>query len=90
MLLDVNVHTHPPSLVAATSVFIARKMTGQKELWNPTLEHYTSYTEKKIRECADYVNARFKSTRGSSLKAIEKKYSLAKFGQVTVIPLTDM
>jgi len=90
MLLDVNVHIHPASLIAAGSVYIARKMTGQKNLWNATLEHYTSYPEEEVRTCALFMNTRLKSTRGSSLKAIEKKYSLPKFGQVTVIPLVDL
>jgi len=90
MLLDVNIHTYPPSIIAATAVFIARKMSGNKELWNATLEKYTTYSEKEIRGCAEFVNGRLKATRGSSLKAIEKKYSLAKFGQVTGIALVDV
>jgi len=90
MLLDVNIHTYPPSIIAATAVFIARKMSGNKELWNATLEKYTTYSEKEIRGCVEFVNGRLKATRGSSLKAIEKKYSLAKFGQVTGIALVDV
>jgi len=91
MILDANIHSYQQSLLACSSVYIARKMTGATELWDDTLHYYTSYPETKVRECAEYVNQRLKLTRASTtLRAIEKKYSLAKFGQVTSIPLVDL
>jgi len=91
MILDANIHTFQQSLLACSSVYIARKMTGSTELWDETMHYYTSYPESKVRECAEYVNQRLKITRASTtLRAIEKKYSLAKFGQVTSISLVEL
>eukprot|EP01123_Difflugia_compressa_P012416 TRINITY_DN529_c0_g1_i1.p1 TRINITY_DN529_c0_g1~~TRINITY_DN529_c0_g1_i1.p1 ORF type:complete len:466 (+),score=104.83 TRINITY_DN529_c0_g1_i1:1512-2909(+) len=90
-LLDCDIHTYPPSIIAAASVYIARKMTGESSLWNPTMEHYTSYSETEVVEASQFVNTTLKTIKGSTtLKAIEKKYSMVKFGQVTNIPLVDM
>jgi len=90
MLLDCNIHSFQPSLIAASSVYIARKMTGCTRLWDDTLTYYTSYPESKVSECAQYVNQRLISTRASlTLRAIEKKYSLPKFGSVTNIELVE-
>jgi len=93
MLLDMNMHAYQPSLLACSSVYIARKMTSPSntKLWDESLHYYTSYPEEKVKECAKYVNQRLMATRASTtLRAVEKKYSLAKFGQVTSIQLVDL
>eukprot|EP01123_Difflugia_compressa_P011628 TRINITY_DN471_c0_g1_i12.p1 TRINITY_DN471_c0_g1~~TRINITY_DN471_c0_g1_i12.p1 ORF type:complete len:220 (-),score=46.93 TRINITY_DN471_c0_g1_i12:437-1096(-) len=90
MLVDVKFLRFAPSLVAASSVYLARAMTSKTPLWGPTLEHYSTYSEEKVRECAKEMNALLKKSQTSSLKAIRKKYSLPKFGQVAEIPQVDL
>jgi len=90
MLIDVKLLKYPPSLVAASSVYLARAMTHKTPLWNATLEHYSTYGEVKVRECALDMNELLKKAHKSSLKAIKKKYALPKFCQVADIPIVTL
>jgi cyclin B len=90
MLIDVKLLKYPPSVIAAASVYLARAMTQRTPLWTPTLEHYTTYNEQQVRECALEMNELLKKSQKSSLKAIRKKYSLPKFGQVADLPLVEL
>jgi len=90
MLIDVKMLKFPTSLVAAGSVYLARAMTGKPHLWTPTLEHYSTYGESHVRECALEMNELLKKAQKSSLKAIRKKYALPKFGQVAEIQLVEL
>jgi hypothetical protein len=90
MLIDVRLLKFPPSLIAAGSVYLARAMTQKSPLWTGTLEHYSTYDEAKVRTCAEEMNEFLKKSHKGSLKAIKKKYSLPKFGQVSEIPIVDL
>jgi len=90
MLIDVKLLKFPPSKVAAASVYLARAMIHKTPLWSATLEHYSTYNEAQVRECAEEMNELLKKSQKSSLKAIRKKYALPKFGQVADIPLIDL
>jgi len=90
ILIDVKFLIYPPSQQAAASVYLGRAMTGKSPLWTPTLQHYSTYAESTVRECALDMNELLKKSTNSSLKAIRKKYSLPKFGQVTELPLVDL
>jgi cyclin B len=90
MLIDVKLLKYAPSLIAAASVYLARAMTQRTPLWTPTLEHYSTYAEGVVRECAIEMNELLKKSQKSSLKAIKKKYSLPKFGQVAELPLVEL
>jgi len=90
VLIDVKFLKYPPSLHAAASVYLGRAMTAKSPLWTPTLEHYSTYAEVTVRECALEMNELLKKSTNSTLKAIRKKYSLPKFGQVADLPLVDL
>jgi len=90
ILIDVKFLKYPPSLQAAASVYLGRAMTGKSPLWTPTLEHFSTYAEPMVRECALDMNELLKKSKNSTLKAIRKKYSLPKFGQVSELPLVDL
>lgn len=89
VLIDVKFLKYLPSLLAAASVYLGRAMTGKTPLWTSTLHHYSSYPETLVRECALEMNELLKKSHSSSLKAIRKKYSSPKFGQVAELPLVD-
>jgi cyclin B len=90
VLVDVKLLKYYPSLIAAASVYLGRAMTQRTPLWTPTLQHYSTYSEQTVRECAQEINELLKKSQKSSLKAIRKKYSLPKFGQVAELPLKDL
>jgi len=91
VLIDIKFLKYPPSLLASASVYLGRAMTGKSPLWSPTLQHYTTYCESVVRECALDINELLKKMKTStSLKAIGKKYSQPKFGQVAELPLVEL
>jgi len=89
-LLDVNLLQFAPSMISAASVFLGRAMVGKTPLWNPTLEHYTTYKEPQVRECALLLNQFLKKSNKSALKAVKTKYSNEKFGKVAEIPHVEI
>jgi len=90
-LLDINLLKYTPSLIAAAAVYLGRAMAGKGPYWTSTLEHYSTYKESKVRECACVFNAFLKKNQKStSLKAIKTKYSTEKFGKVSEIALVEI
>lgn len=75
-LLDYRLMEHPPSLVAAASVWLAREVLERGE-WTPTLVHYSTYSEQELLGTAeimlDYV------LRPITHQFFHKKYAHKKF-----------
>ncbi|PWN51068.1 A/B/D/E cyclin [Violaceomyces palustris] len=75
-LVDHRLMDHPPSLVAAASVWMARELLERGD-WNPTLVHYSTYSEQELLGTAeimvDYC------LRPISHANFHKKYSSKKF-----------
>jgi len=85
-----------PSLIAASSVFIARKMTGTLPYWNPTLTYYTGYTEEDLRPCAksminilrkEAIRYAKNDSDPSRTPPITRKYSDRRFYSVAPVAL---
>jgi len=89
-LLNKIVHITSPSLLAATSVYMSRTMLDLKDPWNDTLKHYTKYSEKTVKNFSVIMNGWVKTVKAlGSIKAVESKYGLQKFGSVANIPLKE-
>lgn len=75
-LVDHRLLDHPPSLVAAASVWLAREVLERGE-WTPTLVHYSTYAESELLGTAeimlDYC------LRPPAHPHFHKKYSSKKF-----------
>ncbi|KAI9000306.1 cyclin-like protein [Gaertneriomyces semiglobifer] len=87
-LLDHNFLGYAPSLTAAASIWLARKMLGRGRsedgsLWTNNLIHYSGgYTEEAVipvaRQMVEYLREDVK------YEALDKKYSARKFMKVSV------
>lgn len=71
-----------PSMLAAAAVYLGRRMAGEKVLWSKTSEHYSGYTIEQIMPCVKELNA-LVLFPNPKLKAVHKKYSTKKFGEVS-------
>jgi hypothetical protein len=86
---------HRPSMLAATAVHLACKMSGLPS-WTPTLQHHTGYSESALRECASEMNDYHRKALqaaaqgGTSLRAASRKYSAARFKAVSTLPALDL
>ncbi|KAI3628353.1 G2/mitotic-specific cyclin [Malassezia furfur] len=75
-LVDHRLMEHPPSLIAAAAVWMAREVLERGE-WTPTLVHYSTYAENELLGTAeimlDYC------LRPPAHAHFHKKYSSKKF-----------
>ncbi|KAL6626232.1 hypothetical protein ACP70R_029958 [Stipagrostis hirtigluma subsp. patula] len=79
-LLEYSLLCYLPSLVAASSVFLAKFiLKPTKNPWNPTLSYYTQYTPSELRGCVRVLHRLFRVGPGSNLHAIRQKYSQYKY-----------
>ncbi|PWA43688.1 cyclin A1,1 [Artemisia annua] len=82
-LLEYNMLQYAPSLVAASSIFLARYVQSPSQKpWDSTLRHYTQYQPSDLSECVKALHALVCECPNSSLPAIREKYSQHKYKSV--------
>ncbi|KAK3163204.1 hypothetical protein QOZ80_1AG0000590 [Eleusine coracana subsp. coracana] len=79
-LLEYNLLSYPPSLIAASAIFLAKFiLQPTKHPWNSTLAHYTQYKPSELCDCVKALHRLFSVGPGSNLPAIREKYSQHKY-----------
>lgn len=79
-LLEYSLLCYLPSMVAASSVFLAKFILMPiKNPWNSSLSYYTRYTPSELRGCVRVLHRLFRLGPGSNLPAIREKYSQHKY-----------
>ncbi|XP_065855934.1 cyclin-A3-2-like [Euphorbia lathyris] len=79
-LLDFDCVKFLPSLVAASTIFLARFMIRPKmHPWNSSLEQCTGYRPWDLKECVLIIHDLYLSRRGGELYAVRNKYKHYKF-----------
>ncbi|XP_010500134.1 PREDICTED: cyclin-A1-1-like [Camelina sativa] len=79
-LLEYTMLSHSPSLVAASSIFLAKYILEPTiRPWNPTLQHYTQYKALELRGCVKDLQRLCITAHGSTLPAVREKYSQHKY-----------
>ncbi|CAA6657475.1 unnamed protein product [Spirodela intermedia] len=79
-LLDYSCTRFLPSVVAASSVFLARfTMNPDTHPWTPTLQHYSGYKPSELEDCVQAIHDMQLNRKASSLVAIRDKYKQHKF-----------
>ncbi|KAF2667720.1 A/B/D/E cyclin [Microthyrium microscopicum] len=80
--LDHRFIGHPPSRIAAASMYMARLILDRGE-WDPTIAHYAGCTEEELLPCfhlmLDYLHGPVKH------EAFFKKYAHKKFMKASVV-----
>uniref|UniRef100_A0A452Y8Q7 Cyclin C-terminal domain-containing protein n=1 Tax=Aegilops tauschii subsp. strangulata TaxID=200361 RepID=A0A452Y8Q7_AEGTS len=79
-LLEYSLLCHVPSLIAASSIFLANFiLKPTKNPWNTTLSYHTQYKPSTLRDCVKVLHRLFRVGLGSNLPAIREKYSQHKY-----------
>ena len=79
-----------PSVVAASAVYLGRKLAGKKPLWNETLQHYTTFTEDQLIPCVKSLVCILRKEAvlmDDKSKPVTAKYSSKSFYQVSTTVL---
>ena len=67
-----------PSMIAASSICLARVCLGIQPHWTTLLEAFSDYDQSAVRACIVEMHALHRKAAFSSLRAVVDKYSLAK------------
>uniref|UniRef100_A0A7N0TU70 Cyclin N-terminal domain-containing protein n=1 Tax=Kalanchoe fedtschenkoi TaxID=63787 RepID=A0A7N0TU70_KALFE len=79
-LLEYNMLRYAPSLVAASSIFLAKYiLLPTRRPWDSTLVRYTLYQPSELYDCVKVLHHLFCDSPSSSLPAIREKYSQHKY-----------
>ncbi|XP_021298593.1 cyclin-A2-4 [Herrania umbratica] len=82
-LIDYGFLNFPPSIVAASAVFLARWTLDQScHPWNPTLKHHTAYNASDLKTTVLALQDLQLNTNGCPLNAIRMKYRQQRFKSV--------
>ncbi|TYZ57058.1 hypothetical protein PybrP1_010710 [[Pythium] brassicae (nom. inval.)] len=94
-LLHYRLLKYRPSQIAASAVYLARVMTGEKEPWTPTLHHYSKYNPWDLQSCVlelcrlHKVENAVVGTQREKAKAVSEKYLAEKFHSASSLPSAD-
>jgi len=79
---------YSPSNLAASALFLAHKIVQRGvSAWNVTLNEHTGYTESQLRPCAKDLCILLQNVGKSSLQAVKRKFSTAKYTYAAKIQL---
>ncbi|CAM8878165.1 unnamed protein product [Rhodiola kirilowii] len=79
-LLEYNMLRYAPSLVAASSIFLAKYiLLPTRKPWDSTLTRYTQYQPSELHDCVKALHHLYRDSPSSSLPAIREKYSQHKY-----------
>ncbi|XP_059636598.1 G2/mitotic-specific cyclin C13-1-like [Cornus florida] len=91
-LLEYGCLKFPPSLVAASVIFLSRFTIQPKfHPWSLALQRYSGYKPEDLKECVLIIHDLQLSRRGGSLVAVREKYKQHEFKCVsTLSSLSEM
>ncbi|KAL3734891.1 hypothetical protein ACJRO7_024122 [Eucalyptus globulus] len=86
-LLDYACVKFLPSVVAASVTCLARFIVQPNtHPWTSSLQRYSGYTMKDLKESVQIIHDLYLGRRGGSLQAVREKYKQHKFKWVAVMP----
>lgn len=86
-LVEYRMLKHPPSMLAAASLYLSQKIVKRSDPWCKTLVLASTFKESHIRPCAKDLCILLQGVEKCLLKAVQKKFSLTKFLEVGKIRL---
>lgn len=87
-LLETKFLDYKPSLVASAAIYLINKIRKRSEAWPDLLVAATGYEEKSLKTCArELCHVLERAEELPNSKALRKKFSSAKFNEVTRVRL---
>src|SRR5690606_26164596 len=50
-MLDEYFLLFPPSLIAASSMYLGRAIMGHREIWTKHMKYYSGYDDQELKDC---------------------------------------
>eukprot|EP00992_Anisonema_acinus_P001505 TRINITY_DN10486_c0_g1_i2.p1 TRINITY_DN10486_c0_g1~~TRINITY_DN10486_c0_g1_i2.p1 ORF type:complete len:314 (+),score=53.57 TRINITY_DN10486_c0_g1_i2:75-1016(+) len=89
-LLDYKMLTHTPSMMAASCIYLTNLYLGVADPWNHILEHYSQYKVGDLERCSKDIISIVLAAPTQKTQAVRKKYSYAKYGEVSKLSTLEI
>ena len=84
--MDIKVLAYPVSMVSVACLHVALLAANYADTYPYALRKHSRYSLPEILPCARHLVGLMQKSGSSNLKAVHKKYSSTKFGQVVQLP----
>ena len=81
-LIDYNLLKHPPSLVAAGSVYLAQRILKGSSTWPEIVKSQSGHNEEEVKQCAKDILSMLQAQDKAGFQATKKKFSQKKYMEV--------
>jgi cyclin B len=86
-LVEYKMLRYPPSLIAASSIYLTLKIGRRDIVWPAVLIEHSRYKDIALRQCAKDLCILLQGVEKCTLQAVRKKFSLPKYGEVAKIQI---
>ncbi|CAG9334526.1 unnamed protein product [Blepharisma stoltei] len=87
-LIEYFMLKYKPSLIAASAVYLSRKLLNIQPAWNPILDKHSRTDENLLKQCAKDLFVLFQSAQYHSLTSIREKYSKIELMEVSQLKVS--
>lgn len=89
-LTGAHFTAYQPSLMAASAMYLARKLVDVNEAWNPTLAYYSRYSEKELAACTRAYSKVLLKVGTCKFQGAKNKFnSMTNFGSISSHPALE-
>ena len=85
-LLDTRMFKYPPSLIAASCLYLSSKIL-KKEFWNSLIEEQSKYSENEAKSCANLISKIPNMIENQGFLNIKSKFMENKYKEVGKIKI---
>ena len=78
-LYNLHIQKLKNSLIAASVMYLVRKIKKDLTVWSDKLKEFTLYEEAKVREVAKIICSQLESVDEGKMKIVKEKYSDEKY-----------
>lgn len=89
-LQEYKMLTYPSSKIAAAGVNIALRTLRGSSAWDTKMERYSGYKQSDLTDAVRDIQSFLDAQPNSNLRAVHKKFSQEKFGQVALLPIANL
>lgn len=81
-LIEAEMLKYSPSMIAASALYIGNKLLDKEDKWNEQIDNKIGYNSSNLKLCAKDLITLLQAANRSTLQAVKKKFSSAKFMDV--------
>lgn len=74
-LIEYKMVKYPPSMLAASAIYLTKKINKLPEPWSKLMAYHSNYLQKDLFECSTDLLQIWRNSERTSLNAVTRKYS---------------